>query len=331
MDLLSDAFRVLGLFEIVDKKKRQRVNPAETLLVSGFWRSGTTLLMQAISKIFNRRSIYEPLHFKTEEANRFYYKNESDRQWIPYWNDYLSDDEFFHLQEQVLKGDLKGEWVRRHREYKVAFADPLVVKMVRSNLCLPYYEKKFTSKCILLIRHPGAVLASIIRNKGGAARIKAQISRSDLVRQLLRKFENELPIDNHFDQYLDDVNARIILLYMIMNELPLYWKEAGFIHPLVITYEEMIASPLEMFYGIKDYLNIDNQTSDEEILSIWKNPSGTTKKERTDISVNERLNSWRSELDSGTEEMIYQILNNGSVFPRTRNQINQIDKLVTEN
>jgi|GEM_PF-5149581 len=49
------------IFSVMDRILSRFVKPSENILIFGFWRSGTTLLMEHIEKISHARSYFEPL------------------------------------------------------------------------------------------------------------------------------------------------------------------------------------------------------------------------------------------------------------------------------
>lgn len=137
-------------------------NPGDAIVISGYFRSGTTWLAELVSKAANAGIVFEPFHVdNVAEAKSagFSYNNfrRFDEEW-PAGKDFA---------ERVLSGKILNSWTAAHIPVKQAVQmRRLVVKLVASNQMLVWLTEQFDLAApALLIRHPCAVLSSWL-NRG---------------------------------------------------------------------------------------------------------------------------------------------------------------------
>ena len=125
---------------------------AQTVLIIGSTRSGTTFLMESLNKNNDYRLIFEPFNpTYTKEWSSF-----SARQ---YFDPDKASDAEIQIVEGILRGKIRNKWVDRYNS-KINSSKRLI-KCVRANLLLDLIEEKFKEvKIIYLYRNPYEVVAS---------------------------------------------------------------------------------------------------------------------------------------------------------------------------
>ena len=136
---------------------RKDFDAEDSLIICGSRRSGTTWLMELLSKIPGYITLFEPFQPRWfPEARRFSPDPKPDQEWV---HEYLRD---------VLEGRVRCS----SSIYKVNFfnlrqrilGDKLLIKFVRANGLVGLIKYRLKSRCIIyLIRNPYAVVSSQLR------------------------------------------------------------------------------------------------------------------------------------------------------------------------
>lgn len=146
------------------------VNPRQTLVVSGFWRSGTTWLQESLADLLAAKMMFEPFHYSVPETQQYYREiqlPEDDiflRAFLPYAHAPL-EGTLARLVRQSLRSTLASPWARnlRHRpQLALSLRRRVVVKFVRAQLCLRAIHDSFGVPVVHLYRDPRAVIASAV-------------------------------------------------------------------------------------------------------------------------------------------------------------------------
>ena len=148
------------------------VNSSDTLVVAGFWRSGTTWLQESLAKLIKAKTVFEPLACATDSAIPYFAEIAAKdlpfrRQYMPYCgDDRLGDDALRGFFDQILRADVPGRATRvlRNRVTE-SFRLRIVAKFVRVQLCLRAVQNTFSMPVIYLYRDPRAIIASIKMTK----------------------------------------------------------------------------------------------------------------------------------------------------------------------
>ena len=156
-------------FEI-DRVLARRIQPSDGLIVSGFWRSGTTWLQQSLAKLLCAKTVFEPLHLGAPVARELHKQsNVSSRDalfrelYLPYCADETLRGHALHgVMENALRSNLRGPWIRSLRHSMTEhFRLRVVLKLVRGQLFLGAAQRTFGSPVLHVYRDPRAVVASI--------------------------------------------------------------------------------------------------------------------------------------------------------------------------
>jgi len=148
------------------------------VVITGFWRSGTTWLQQLVASALGAKRIFEPFYPKIDRYASL--TGVEDRQlgslhhaWMPFFGhtctrnrdvqEYLSDCLTGRISLKHESGE-QGYWLRSSRAYQTeAFRLRTVVKFVRGQLMLPGLLSAFDVPILHYRRDPRAVLASFKR------------------------------------------------------------------------------------------------------------------------------------------------------------------------
>jgi hypothetical protein len=160
--------------------------PAFHRIIAGTGRSGTTWLLDALAEANALRAVFEPLNPAGLRAAR-----EFAHRWVPPETDWPELERFM---VRALSGRLLGLWpdlrVRPDRfrftnltrlryiygtgrsiaagvhRYWRQHGRPPLVKFIRANLMLGWLRQRFDARIVLLVRHPGGVVASTLKLGG---------------------------------------------------------------------------------------------------------------------------------------------------------------------
>jgi hypothetical protein len=205
----------------------------------------------------------------------------------------------------MLGGKISTGFTRRGRE-KIFLRKNILIKLVRGNLIAGYIAQKFGCKSIIVIRHPCAILSSIIRNKGGAPDLRSVLLNTSFLQLILS--QKDLLEQYFYDKmdvickYKDDPVGAFCLSYCILNTVPLLQRKE-ISNLKVIYYENMVETPSTILADIAcfthdriDYDYVDDRKS-----------SGTTKEERRNMNKKEYAFGWKEELEKDLIGKVYRI------------------------
>ena len=276
-------------------------------VINGFWRSGTTWVLQILSNVMKSKSIFEPLHWKVSEYCKLlntiddlplhdlsYYKL-----YMPSINDVYHNSLFIQYLDKAFKANIKEDWIRRGRTRRFhLFCNRFTVKLVRGHLLLPYISNEYQVRIFHVIRDPRAIMASIKRNNWGeffkALSLNNQLlAPNDERRQFFEHYSNEIELIDSREDFVEKVTA-----YWALTELYV-WYISQSTNITFIHYEKLVK---EGSVYLENILEDDyNQTINP---SLFKKHSVTTQIDRKDLSINQRIYGWKDEL---TEDEIKRI------------------------
>lgn len=229
---------------LLDRIVATRLNPASAVLVTGFWRSGTTWLQQVLAGGLRAKSIFEPFFQDLSEYDAVleedfdlpYASPEYVSMFMPYGKTSLPKSSgMYHYLRNALRGTTPSSWVRGVRfrrrgiegrlsrgrlrdaldRVKDAFRRRVVVKSVRAHLLLPAIHETFDPRIIHIRRDPRSVIASLHR-KGWTDKWAGEIS---LVDQLLRPTDGRI---SFFEEWESEIRAYD--QKSVTHRLAAYWS-----------------------------------------------------------------------------------------------------------
>jgi hypothetical protein len=129
----------------------------DSIVISGYFRSGTTWLAELVSKSVDAGIVFEPFHIDhVPDAKRAGFSYNNFRSPDDDWPDGME------FVDNVLRGQVLNRWTAAHMPVQQAIRmRRLVIKLVSANQMLVWLTRHFDIPApLLLIRHPCAVLAS---------------------------------------------------------------------------------------------------------------------------------------------------------------------------
>jgi len=142
---------------IVSLSSRRHYDLANTLVVAGTPRSGTTWLAEVLTSLPGTGLVFEPLHIANVPLARAAGFG---------WATYMEPDTVWPEGEafirKVLEGRIVCSWTMSHMSMTRAFRPKRwIVKFVNANLLLGWITSRFTvPRPAMIIRHPCATVAS---------------------------------------------------------------------------------------------------------------------------------------------------------------------------
>ena len=139
-------------------------DPAETVMLVGSGRSGTTWLLNLIGAAQGVRTIFEPMNPVRIDKGIRDLVNWDGGVLFPksiYLRPQGEHDAWAEYLAAMLGGKLRNHWT--DQDAAPFFPDRYVIKLIRANLMLEYIYAKFQPKIIFLTRHPAATILSKMR------------------------------------------------------------------------------------------------------------------------------------------------------------------------
>ena len=164
------------------------IDPSGTIVITGFWRSGTTWLLESMASSLQAKSVFEPLHLNISSYRDTLRKSirEQPDSYLHLFMPYVEDAERRDAAKlrqytlRALNSSIPGFWVRRGRtnednawmkragrvfsRFRDAFRTRVVTKLVRGQLLISALQSWFDPIIIHLRRDPRAIVPSFDRS-----------------------------------------------------------------------------------------------------------------------------------------------------------------------
>lgn len=315
----------------VDHLLGHMLNPSEAIVITGFWRSGTTWLLQSLARSLEAKSVFEPFHYDIDQYRsalehdfalpqaREGYLN----MYMPYAKDgfeakpglktYVRNSLTGGVTEPWTQGprievrkeaDRESDWKAIDVVYRVreALRTSIVTKFVRAHLLIPALHKTFDPVIVHLRRDPRAVIASFKRLEW------TWYESLSLVDQLLKPNDGR---EEYFDRWREDIQRYESAPPLI--RVAAYWAFVErFVDDLdphsrrvVLSYEELCLNPESVQEG-----PLRKVVPEVPSASQMGYSSRTTQAARRETKVEERVHGWKNELDKNEIEMVESIVSN---------------------
>jgi len=308
-----------------------KIDISKCIVVNGFWRSGTTWLQDTLSAATNAKAVFEPF------APRAGYFCKA----IPEINPPQSDPTFLNLlipyqEHNFGEGSHLKLIVEKalldllpHRNTQMTIRpisyysrDRVVVKFVRASLCLKAIYNDWPVSIIHIYRDPRALIHTIMRIPywreifDELSLSKQLLQINDGRKNYFSRWENEIL---ELDQ--QNLTSRLAAYWAITEKYVLDSFQDQHDHRFyIINYDEMVLGGSDYFKRVLEEMKIQFNT-----LALEKNwsktsPTSVEKKMSTygKRKSNDRLYSWKSELNQSDQNAIRDILKRFGLDDRLR-------------
>ena len=307
----------------VDAVLGPRLSPSEAVLVTGFWRSGTTWLLEVLTRSLEAKAVFEPLDpkiggYRSISTEYYHGTEKAISGFMPYVVDSLAERSSLRRHiVRSLTGAAPGVFTRSARvsiranegrdsswsliEAKERLADALrnrvVVKFSRAHLLLPLLHSEFRPTIFHIRRDPRAVIESLIRQDWSE-----WIHEMSLVEYLLEPGDGRL---EEFGKWADDIRwcdqegGRLA-------PLAGYWALCEWYVDQYTGKERFDVSFEELCRKGSDHLNASEQDQGFTVSpQVMGGESKTSDREKT---VNDRIFGWKKRLESEERHTIESVM-----------------------
>ncbi|MCA8997191.1 MAG: hypothetical protein KDA80_09395 [Planctomycetaceae bacterium] len=269
------------------------IDPRQTLVIAGSNRSGTTWVQETIASIPGAVTVFEPCHVDVIEQARSAGLHKLT--YRPADADWPEGEEYFR---NVLSG--------RHWHWYTAFINSpsqclrperLVVKFIHANGLIGWLASTFEiPPPLVLVRHPCAVISSVLNLKWDLEGTRQILLQSELVRtstELTRYIEG-------LATPLEQLTARWCLENAVLFKMP---------RPLpaqLVTYESVVLGGSAAMVEILNRWGVEPPAS---LSEAFAKESRLSAQNRTYKNAQHRLSKWKSERSSEEVRTILRMLN----------------------
>lgn len=302
---------------LIDQAVSPFVDPRSGIVITGFWRSGTTWLERWIADLLHAKTIFEPL--EVDVRKQYFLQEES---YLPSQTDIylkahmpfaetkiLPSNTMYRLLEDALRGKVPGKRVRINRRgIADSFRRRVVVKHVRGQLAVYGFYQTFSTPILHIYRDPRAVVASLIRKDWGG----------DWMHQLSLRSQLLEPQDGrctHFEAWTDDMDYfdrqpwwERAVAYWALTENYLRSCASRFQFPLqFLNYEDLTGGGTDVLVSALASLGVSIPNKALETNPLQSSP--TTDEGRRDADREVRVSGWKKELSAQMADRTVEIVN----------------------
>ena len=273
------------------------------VLITGFWRSGTTWVQEMIAEALDAKTLFEPFSPKANPPfNRPVCDRSSD---TPHREAFIPLDvtRFTEQDLKFLDAIFAGVCPARfaflcRTSVSESFRRRAVIKMVRGQFVLPYLMARYPIRAVHVTRHPCAVVASLLNTDW-------DWSFGEV------KFANLWPHSEALDASLKEDVAKLIGYddRPAFERIAAYWafterQVARIQHErlLKVEYEPLVIGGRERFNTIINFLGGGSSDIDLDRNSV------VTVSNRLNIPSSVRTDSWRKTLPLETQNRIEEVI-----------------------
>jgi hypothetical protein len=252
---------------------------AETVLLVGSGRSGSTWLSEVLVEAFACRMIFEPLRRDRVPLS-------AGVPWGRYAEPGVMDPELEHVWGNILTGRVRCPWTDKFNAYR--FPRRRLVKEIRATNTLPWLGARFPEvPTIYLLRHPVATAWS-------AAQLGWDPFLSEFLGQPLLMDGPLAPWRDVIARHSADADLfhRHVLRWCMENSVPIRQLAPGSVH--VVFYENLVEDPHGELQRLARYLGRfkEGAWDFDPARPTVDRPSRANYRKTPMMSADERLRSW---------------------------------------
>ncbi len=301
--------------EAIDHAMAAQIDPRETVVISGFWRSGTTWLQEYLAEILQAKTIFEPFHFLVPASKRLFKhygiakKPEAVRElFIPYAADrpFAPESLLYYYYDGALRADLSGRAVRvLRKDAAESYRPRVVVKFTRGQFSLHAAHHTFAMPIIHVYRDPRAVVASAKMTDWYWL-----FDHLDLPEQLLTMQDGRAEFFGSYAgairEFSHDKVARIAAYWALTEKFIQEAFAGDRARFIAVSYEKLNREKENLMPALLARLGI-KEIQQEKLTSPNKD-SFSTSSQRQGVSTEERIRGWQKALSRPEIAMIETIV-----------------------
>ena len=265
---------------------------ADSILLAGSARSGTTWVSDIVNHQNQYRYIFEPFHPSVFPAGC----DSLERK-------YLRPDEeapaLLGFMNDVFSGRIRNAWVNGHNHKRIARRR--LVKTIRTNLMLKWIRVHFPDMpIVLLLRHPCAVANSRLRI-GWPDHLDEMLAQETLMQDFLEPHRIEM-------QATRDPFERQIIQWCVETDVALRQLEDGDVY--LAFYELLCTDPQKEVRALLDFLG---QKPAEKVWARLGRPSKMSGTHSAVVKGGSLIDSWRDRVSAEQVQRSVEILRHFSL------------------
>lgn len=278
------------------------------LLVSGFWRSGTTWLQECLAVALGAKTVFEPLSpmeaCRSAELSRRYPDDGEDLRQATIPGPWPVEDASWAYLDHACAGRLATEYLMScRRDMSESFRRAIVVKDVRLQANLPGFHSRYRTPVVHVRRHPCAVVASLI-----AANWHWSFERAPLA-ALLPRLGIALSDAERAQALRFDTDAlERIAAYWAVTERLAARGFAGQRWGTLVSYERFSAEPVTILAELCGALGLEQRT-----LVDFSQPSASVHPEAFAAYGTAPRERWRTLLSAADIERVEAVVD--AIYP----------------
>ena len=280
----------------------------DTLIVSGFWRSGTTWLMTRSANLLKAKSFFEPFSPESGYVGHFppcETRNANAQMFMPLNLDTLGPNGNLILK-RLATGYSRGGMPYFLRESLSRSASLTTVpKFTQISFILPEVAELLDASVLHVRRDPAAVYASLMNVRW--AWTPADICLAKMFEGLDLSNDQEAAQTFETLKRYDDTPLRRIVALWALSERKAYQAGANSPKIEIVQYEDLITDQ-DLLLTVLSELGFKIQGED-----IFEQPSGVTELNRLDISISDRQHGLSDKLSHAERDEIQTIVS--ELFP----------------
>lgn len=273
--------------------KFKKIKKNENILIYGISRGGTTLLAETLVALFSARLVWEPLFpfrdVKFNKLNPFSVKRYKDLAlgWSPHsasmdnnkLNSYF--DKLFNLRIRNIR------YLRFANPQNFSKSQHTVFKFCFANFMYPYFQKRYNSKAIILLRHPFAIAASSLNFGDNFNWHKENYSSW--------KYEASQHSGDFFDKYDDKyklINSPFTLLvFQAVSQFSYVMEHVDKSNTIIVYYEDIVANPEHVFSQFQSFFK--SPLDESLFMKLVRKQSFSSQEGHTQKDPLDQLSKWK--------------------------------------